>query len=50
VGWSTDDNLIEAVIHKDNDFVLGVQWHPEMMVGHYEEQLEIFKYFINLAL
>lgn len=48
VGWSTDDNLIEAVVHKDNDFVLGVQWHPEMMVGHYEEQLEIFKYFINL--
>jgi putative glutamine amidotransferase len=48
VGWSTDDNLIEAIIHKNNDFILGVQWHPEMMASHYEEQLEIFKYFINL--
>lgn len=25
------DNLIEAVEHKDADFVIGIQWHPE---GH----------------
>ncbi len=49
-GWSSEDNLIEAIVHSNNDFILGVQWHPEMMTCHDEEQLKLFKYFINLII
>lgn len=48
VGWSCEDNLIEAIVHENNDSILGVQWHPEMMAEHNDEQLKIFKYFIKL--
>lgn len=49
VGWSTEDNLIEAIVHESNESVLGVQWHPEMMTEHDNEQLKIFEYFIKLV-
>jgi putative glutamine amidotransferase len=29
VGWSTDDDLIEAVEDPERTFAIGVQWHPE---------------------
>ena len=48
-GWSCEDNLIEAIVHESNDSILGVQWHPEMMAEHNEEQMKIFKYFIKLV-
>jgi putative glutamine amidotransferase len=31
VGWSVDDDLIEAVEDPDRAFAVGVQWHPEAM-------------------
>jgi putative glutamine amidotransferase len=29
-GWSERDDLIEAIEMPDRDYVLGVQWHPEV--------------------
>lgn len=43
----TEDNIIESIYLKDKKFVLGVQWHPELLYKDYDDQLEIFKAFIN---
>jgi len=43
----TKDNIIESIYLKDKKFVLGVQWHPELLYKDYDEQSEIFKSFIN---
>lgn len=48
-GWSCEDNLIEAIVHESIDSIFGVQWHPEMMAQHNDEQVKIFKYFIKLV-
>ncbi|QEK10966.1 gamma-glutamyl-gamma-aminobutyrate hydrolase family protein [Crassaminicella thermophila] len=45
-GWS-EDGIVEGLEHKNYSFVVGVQWHPEMMAEIYDEQLSIFKLFIN---
>lgn len=41
------DGIIEAYEMKGERFVVGVQWHPEMMHEKYPDELEIFKAFIN---
>lgn len=43
------DGLIEALEHTNYDFVVGVQWHPEMMSEVYPEQLALFKALIDCA-
>jgi len=44
----TDEGVIEAIESKEHDFVLGVQWHPECLVDHEnQEQLKMFEYFVN---
>lgn len=43
----SNDGVIEAVQKIDEKFVLGVQWHPELMVDHSEHMLNIFKRFIE---
>ncbi|QZY54887.1 gamma-glutamyl-gamma-aminobutyrate hydrolase family protein [Crassaminicella profunda] len=45
--WS-EDGIVEGLQHKDYLFVVGVQWHPEMMAEIFEEQINIFKEFINV--
>lgn len=40
------DDVIEVIESKDGT-VLGVQWHPELLIEKYPEQLEIYKYFIE---
>lgn len=37
------DGIIEAIEHKHEEFVIGVQWHPEMMSSENENMLSIFK-------
>jgi len=37
-----EDGIIEGIEHDDYYFVVGVQWHPEMMYEVHEEQLNIF--------
>ena len=43
----TKDGIIEAIEIKDDRFVLGLQWHPEMMATHHEDQRKIFKAFVG---
>jgi len=43
----SQDGLTEAIEHKTNSFVLGVQWHPEAMKT--EEQKVLFSAFIKAA-
>ncbi|OLN32983.1 gamma-glutamyl-gamma-aminobutyrate hydrolase family protein [Desulfosporosinus metallidurans] len=43
------DGIIEAIESKEDNFILGIQWHPEMMVPNSEEMLNIFKLLTNVA-
>ncbi|MGV8145681.1 MAG: gamma-glutamyl-gamma-aminobutyrate hydrolase family protein [Alkaliphilus sp.] len=45
-GYS-EDNIIESIEHSKYPFLIGVQWHPEMMAETYKEQLKIFRIFIE---
>ena len=42
-----DDGVIEAIYKKDNKFILGVQWHPE--IENNEFYSKIFTKFIENA-
>lgn len=41
------DKVIEAVEKENAKFVVGVQWHPEMMVDYNEKMVKLFKEFIK---
>ncbi|MGM0410217.1 MAG: gamma-glutamyl-gamma-aminobutyrate hydrolase family protein [Bacillota bacterium] len=43
----TSDGIVEGVEDKNKDFLVGVQWHPEMMYFKHEEQVKMFKYFVE---
>lgn len=43
----SEDGLIEGIYLKNKRFVLGLQWHPELLYKDYECQLSIFKTFID---
>lgn len=36
------DNVVEAIEKEGEDFVLGIQWHPEMMSDKHQEMQKIF--------
>ena len=42
-----DDGLVEAVYDPEKAFLLGVQWHPEMIFGHEENSIKIGKAFVE---
>lgn len=44
------DGIVEAIELKGDRFVLGTQWHPEMMIEHYDEQFLIFKAFVDASM
>lgn len=44
--WA-EDGIIEGIENDDYYFVVGVQWHPEMMGEVHGEQLNLFKMFIK---
>lgn len=46
----SEDEIIESAYMENKKFVLGVQWHPELLYKDYEEQKNIFKKFIENAL
>jgi len=48
IGWS-EDGVLEAVVHKDRSWVLGVQWHPEAMAPVHQDELAIFESFVEAA-
>lgn len=47
---SAPDGVIEAVESTEHRFVLGVQWHPELMTEHYPVAKRIFAHFIQASL
>ena len=46
---TSPDDIIEGIESKEDNFVVGVQWHPEKMFKQNPEQLELFKSFIGYA-
>lgn len=45
----SSDGIIEAIESCDHHFVLGLQWHPELMVEHYPEFKKLFSAFVLAA-
>lgn len=44
--WA-EDGIIEGFEKEEYPFLLGVQWHPEMMSDKRKEQMKIFDYLIK---
>lgn len=44
------DGVIEAVEHQTADFIIGVQWHPELMIYKHPDMLALFKAFVGAAM
>ena len=50
VAANAKDGLIEAIEHADLSlFVLGVQWHPELMTEKHPPMLKLFEAFVGAA-
>lgn len=43
----SNDNIIEAIEYSGENFVLGLQWHPEMMFKKSEDSFKIFQGFVK---
>lgn len=41
------DGIIEAIEYTDKDFILGAQWHPELMWQKHPIFTKLFKYFVD---
>ena len=44
------DNIVEAIEHREKDFVVAVQWHPEDLTVRYPAFLDLFKALIDASL
>ena len=49
VSATAPDGSIEGVEHPDRTWILGVQWHPEMMFRAHEEHLKPFAALVEQA-
>jgi putative glutamine amidotransferase len=49
VNARTKDGMIEGVEGKGELFILGVQWHPELMFGKHPSMLKLFHAFVEAA-
>jgi putative glutamine amidotransferase len=43
------DQVIEGIIHNGPEWIVGIQWHPEMLYKKYEVHRQIFKEFIKVV-
>lgn len=45
----SEDNVIEAIENNNikERFIMGIQWHPEMLHSKHSEQQDIMNYFVN---
>lgn len=43
------DGIIEGIEGKKDHFVLGVQWHPELMIGKHPKMFKLFHAFVDAA-
>jgi putative glutamine amidotransferase len=48
VAWAEDD-VLEAVVSRNHSWVIGVQWHPEVMAPQDPVQHRLFKSFVEAA-
>ncbi len=48
IGWA-EDGVLEAVVSHDNSWVVGVQWHPEVMAAVDRVELRLFGAFVDAA-
>jgi gamma-glutamyl-gamma-aminobutyrate hydrolase PuuD len=46
--WA-EDGVLEGIVSTAHSFVVGVQWHPEVMIDHHEQQLQLFNSFVAAA-
>lgn len=44
-----NDGIIEAIESVEHDYVIGVQWHPELMLDYYPEFKNLFSELIRAA-
>ncbi|OBR90040.1 putative glutamine amidotransferasec [Clostridium ragsdalei P11] len=49
VGSVAKDGVIESIEKTKDNFILGVQWHPEGLAGNSEQMLEIFKKLVSVS-
>lgn len=49
VNAETKDGMIEGIEGREDSFILGVQWHPEMMIESDPEMLKLFQAFVEAA-
>lgn len=47
VNAMTRDGVIEGIEREDSSFLVGVQWHPEMMIEKHPEMLKLFAAFVS---
>lgn len=45
----SDDGLIEAIEVKNKNFILAVQWHPELSYETNEDSMKLLEYFVNVC-
>jgi putative glutamine amidotransferase len=45
----SEDGLVEGYELQGERFLVGVQWHPEMMFEKYEDELKLFRSFVEAA-
>ena len=43
----SSDGIIEAIFKKEGSWMLGVQWHPEMMASNVEQMKAVFQLLID---
>ena len=43
----SEDGLIEAIEHPNKKFVIGVQWHPEVMLEYDDDAKRLFDTYVN---
>jgi putative glutamine amidotransferase len=48
VAWA-DDGVLEAMMSREHSWVVGVQWHPEVMVAHHKPQAALFRAFVEAS-
>ncbi|HHQ5666825.1 TPA: gamma-glutamyl-gamma-aminobutyrate hydrolase family protein [Clostridioides difficile] len=49
VSATSKDGLIEAIEKEGSEFVIGIQWHPEMMTRDYDNMKKIFMAIVKEA-
>jgi putative glutamine amidotransferase len=49
INATAEDGLIEGIESPNHSFVLGVQWHPEVLAFRYAHQRRIFSFFVSIC-